>query len=104
MLKYLRKCANSLLAQLENFYMLHYKIQITVLIPANTKRRSNVVLILGQRRRQGYNIQPTEGQVNVFTGPSECVSISRANIYVYKSTKGQWGLLMSEVGILKSIF
>ena len=38
---------------------------MTVVIPANAKRRSNVALMLGQRRIQWYNIQPTERQVNV---------------------------------------
>ena len=77
--------------------MLHYKIKITVVILGNTKRRTNVVLMLGQRRRHLYNIQPTERQVNMFTGPSECVSISQTNIYLYKRTKAQCGLLKFEV-------
>ena len=53
--------------------------------------------MLGQRRRQWYNIQSTEKQVDVFTWPSECVSISQTNIYPYKSTKAQWGLLIDEI-------
>ena len=72
-------------------------VQAGPVIPANTKRRSNVVLMLGQRRRKWYDIQPTERQINMFTGPSECVSISQTNIYLYKSTKAQWGLLISEI-------
>ena len=77
-------------------------VQAGPVIPANTKRRSNVVLMLSQRRRQWYDIQPTERQINMFTGPSECVSISQTNIYLYKSTKAQWGLLISEIESLKS--
>ena len=50
--KYLHKCATSLLAHIETFKILHYKIKITVAIPANTKRQSNLFLLLGQRRRQ----------------------------------------------------
>ena len=53
--------------------------------------------MLGQRRRQWYNIQSAEKQVDVFTWPSECVSISQTNIYLYKSTKAQWGLLIDEI-------
>ena len=49
----------------------------------------HVVLMSGERRRQWYNISSTERQVNVFTGPSECVSISQRNtsICLCKSTK-----------------
>ena len=43
-------------------------IKITAVIPANAKRRSDVVLMLGQRRIQWYNIKPTERQVSVLTG------------------------------------
>ena len=66
------------------------------------KRRPIVVLILGQRRRQWYYIQSTERKGNVFTGPSECVFISQANIYLYKSTKAQWTLLIDTIWIPNS--
>ena len=55
-------------------------MKIPFVILSNTKRRPNVILILALRRKQWYNIKPTESQVNVFTGPSECVSISQTNI------------------------
>ena len=87
-----RKCANSLLAQVKH-----------VVIPANTERRSNVVLMLGQRSRQWYYIQPTEIETikSMWSLPFECVSILRTNVYLYKSTKAQWGLLKFEVSNLK---
>ena len=47
---------------------LDFTIKITVVSPENVKRRSNVVLMLGQHHRQRFNIQPTKRQVNVFTG------------------------------------
>ena len=50
------------------FLILHLTIKITVVIPAISKPRSNVVLMLGQHRIQWYNIQPTERQVIVLTG------------------------------------
>ena len=71
--------------------MLHYKINITIAV--GMKRRSNV-LMLSQRRIQRYNIdmiEPTERHFNVFTGPSEYVSISQTNTYLYKSTKSSVG-------------
>ena len=34
------------------FQILHFNIELTVLIASNTKRRHNVVLMFGQRRRQ----------------------------------------------------
>ena len=34
------------------FQLLHFNIELTVVIPSNTKRRRNVVLMIGQRRRQ----------------------------------------------------
>ena len=34
------------------FQMLHFTIELTVVIASNTKRRRNVVLMFGQRRRQ----------------------------------------------------
>ena len=77
-------------------------IKITVVILLSMKRRPNVVLIFGLRRRQWYNIKPTESQVNVFTGPSECVFISQTNIYLYKSKKAKWGILKFEVWSQKS--
>ena len=51
-----------------NYYVLDLTIEIAVAIPASAKRRSNVILTLGQRRKQLYNIQPKERQVNVLTG------------------------------------
>ena len=33
------------------FQMLHFKIELTVVIPSNTKRRRNVVLMFDQRRK-----------------------------------------------------
>ena len=50
------------------FQTLHLTIKIAVVIPANTKRRSNVVLMSCQRHIQWYNIQPTEKQVIVLIG------------------------------------
>ena len=77
-------------------------IKITVVILLSMTRRPDVVLIFGLRRRQWYNIKPTESQVNVITGPSECVFISQTNIYLYKSEKVQWGILKFEVWSQKS--
>ena len=34
---------------------------------------------------------------HVFTGPSECVSISQTNIHFYESTKAQYGLLIDDI-------
>ena len=34
------------------FEMLHFNIELTVVIASNTKRRRNVVLMFGQRHRQ----------------------------------------------------
>ena len=68
-----------LLWTLVNFEVLHSTIKITVVIQSNTKLQPNVVLMLGGRLRQWYNIHSTERQVNVFTGPSECVFISQTN-------------------------
>ena len=34
------------------FQMLHFRIELTVVIPSNTERRCNVVLMFGQRRRR----------------------------------------------------
>ena len=44
---------------IRTFQMLHINIELTVVIPPNTKRRRNVVLMFGQRRRQWYSIKPT---------------------------------------------
>ena len=41
------------------FKMLHFNIELTLVIASNTKRRRNVVLIFGQRHRQWYSIKPT---------------------------------------------
>ena len=67
-------------------------IKITDVILSNTKRRLNIVLLLGLRRRQWYNIKPTESQINMFTGPSECVSISQTNLYIYGRFPRKWTL------------
>ena len=40
--------------------MLQLKIELTVAIASNTKRRRIVVLMFGQRRRQWYSIKPTK--------------------------------------------
>ena len=40
------------------FQMLQINIELMVANVSNTKRRSNVVLIFGQRRRQWYSIKP----------------------------------------------
>ena len=42
------------------FEMLHFNIELTVVIASNTKRRRNVVLMFGQRQRQWYIIKPTK--------------------------------------------
>ena len=42
------------------FQMLHFNIELTVVVPSNTKRRRNVGLMIGQRRRQWYSIKPTK--------------------------------------------
>ena len=34
------------------FQILHFNIELTIVIASNTKRRRNVVLMFGQRRRQ----------------------------------------------------
>ena len=44
------------------FQMLHFNIDLTDVIPSNTKRRGHVVLMIGQRRRQWYSIKPKRGQ------------------------------------------
>ena len=54
------------------------------------QRLSNIVLMLGQRRSNNS----TERQVNVFTGPSECIPFDKQ---IYQSAKAQWVLLMSNV-------
>ena len=59
--------------------------------------------MLGQRRRQWYNIQSTERQVNVFTGPYKCVSISQTNIYLYKSTKAQWDFWLMNLNLKPNV-
>ena len=67
--------------------MLHYTINIIVVIPASTKHRSNVVSILGQRCRQWYNIQSTDRQVNVFNrGPLNVLPFNR-QIFIKSSPK-----------------
>ena len=43
--------------------------------------------MLGQRHRQGYNIQSSERDVNVFTGPSEYDSIWQTDIIYIKVQK-----------------
>ena len=37
---------------IRTFQILHFNIELTVVIASNTKRRRNVVLMFGQRRRQ----------------------------------------------------
>ena len=69
--------------QVETFEILHYKNKIPVVIPANKKRRSNVVLMLDP--------------VNVFPFHKQ--------IYIYikvQKLSGDFRNLKSEVRILKS--
>ena len=40
--------------------MLQINIELTVVNASNTKRRRNVVLMFGQRRRQLYSIKPAK--------------------------------------------
>ena len=43
-----------------SFQMLQITIELTVVNASNTKRRRNVVLMFGQRRRRWYSIKPTK--------------------------------------------
>ena len=68
-----------LILTVEAFKMLHFKIELTVVILSNTKRWPNVFFILDLFRRQWYSIKPTESQVNVFTG----MCFVDKQIYIY---------------------
>ena len=57
------------------------------------KNRQNVASILGVRRRQWYSIKPTESEVNVFTGHTECASIwQKKYLSIQKYLKGPLGM------------
>ena len=61
--------------------------------------------MLGQHRRQWCNIQSTERQVNVFTGPSKFASILQTDLYTYikvQNLSEAFWLMEFEVRILKS--
>ena len=64
--KYLRKCTTSLLEEVE--------ILNATLQNLNNEQETSIQCCLNVRP-ESHNIQPTESQVNVFTGPSECASI-----------------------------
>ena len=80
-------------------------LSITVRNPANTRRRANVVLMLGQRRRRWPNISTTLGQRLVFAGKSDVnplpasdtMSCTCSTLYSCSSTINSCWLSISSV-------
>ena len=75
--------------------MLDLTIKIPVVIPENTKHRSDVVLLLGQCLRHRYNIQSTERQINVFSGGPLNVFLFDKQIYIYIKVQNLSGNFLS---------
>ena len=88
------QCTQSIVLPVPTRHRRHACIKMRTALPANTKTRSNVVLMLVQRRWRWANIETALGllgstQVSVYTHPSATIIFSPADQGTFSKTAGQ---------------